>query len=541
MNLNKLLVCFSLVVIGGCSTSIIEPIHKATKAVQIETEKHNNAVGSVKPVRHSVISKLDGYWVPLHVIPAKETSLPSEFAKQYSIDREFTSITEVAERITALSGIPVSLSPDSFNTASGGSQQQPVQQSAVGMPPPVQGGPLPQGGIQSMSNPSLPIGGGIQLAYTGNLGGFMDLACARFGLNWEYRDNQVVIFRTITKTFVVYALPGDTTLDSKISNQSAGGGASSAATSSNSTHNTGVSFTGLSVWTAIDQSIKGMITTYGKVAVTPATGTVTVTDVPYAVSRIGRFIAEQNKSLARQVVLNVKVLSVSVTNSDNYGINWNLVYNTVSKNVGATFASNFPQNIAASALKLSVLPASKGVLSGSDAIVSAISQQGNVSLVTSAKVTTLNNQAVPVQVGKQTAYLASSSTTNTPNVGTTASLTPGVVTTGFSMNLLPHVLEEGRMLLQYAIDLSTLNQLVTVNSGGSSIQTPEIQTRNFMQRVAVHSGETLVLSGFEQTENSANTQGTGSASNTWLGGGVTGKKTHDVIVVLVTPEVADKF
>lgn len=542
----KITSCALFVALVGCSTSTIEPIKQEVRKVKQVTETKNNEVGAVVAVHRSAISKSDHSWLPLQSAQPKEKALPSQFAKQYTIDREFTSITDVAERITALSGIPVSISPDSISNSMGGmqqGQQQSQQPVASSMPPPMPGaGPIPQGGITSFNGASLPLGGGIQLTYTGNLSGFMDLACARFGLSWEYRDNQVVIFRTITKTFVVYALPGDTTLDSKISNQSAGGGGAGAtAASSNSTHNTGVSFSALSVWTAMDQSIKGMLTSYGKASVTPATGTVTVTDVPYAVSRIGRFVAEQNKSLSRQVVLTVKVLSVSVTDLDNYGINWNLVYNNVTKTVGATFASNFPQNIAASALKLSVLPASKGVLSGSDAIVSAISQQGNVSLVTSAKVTTLNNQAVPVQVGKQTAYLASSSTTSTPNVGTTASLTPGVVTTGFSMNLLPHILEEGRMLLQYAIDLSTLNQMVTVNSGTSSIQTPEIQTRNFMQRVAVHSGETLVLSGFEQTENGAVNQGTGQASNTWLGGGITGRRTHDVIVVLVTPEVADKF
>lgn len=527
-----------IALLAGCSSAIVQPINKEAAATFERAQELAKRTAVPIAVSAPVISKRTDSWVPLKEVKGEDAKLPVEFSKTYSIDREFTAIAEVAERITFLSGIPVSISPDVLSMAS----QYQAGQTSTPTPPPVQGGPLPN------ATSAMPTGS-VQLSYTGSLTGFMDLACARFGVSWEYRDGQVVIFRTITKTFVVYALPGDTTLDAKISNQSTGssgsssgsGGSTSTTASSNSTHSTGVSISGLSVWSALDQSIKGMLTSQGKVSVTPATGTLTVTDVPYVVARVGQFIDEQNKSLGRQVMINVRVLSVSLTDSDDYGINWNLVYNSVSNSLGASLASNFTPNVAASILRLSVLPSTKGTLGGSEAIISAISQQGNVSLVTSASVTTLNNQAVPVQVGRQTAYLASSSTTTTANVGSTTSITPGVVTTGFSMNLLPHVLEEGRLLLQYAIDISSLERLVTVSSGGSSIQTPEVQTRNFLQRVAVRSGETLVLSGFEQTENSASSQGVGSAQNTWLGGGVKGNKKRDVIVVLITPMVADRF
>lgn len=527
--------------VAGCSTSMVDPIKKEVTANYTRAKELAQKTAVPVAASTSVVTKRNDSWVPLKEVKSEDAKLPAEFTKTYSIDREFSAITEVAERITFLSGIPVSISPDVLamvNQQAGQASQQPGQMPMQMTPPPIHGGPLP-----SSVTTGLPTGG-VQLSYTGNLVGFMDLACARFGVSWEYRNGQVVIFRTLTKTFVVYALPGDTTLDAKISNQSTGSGSSgttSTAASSNSTHNTGVSVSGLSVWSALEQSIKGMLTSQGKVSVTPATGAVTVTDVPYIVDRVGKFVEEQNKSLGRQVMINVRVLSVSLTDMDDYGINWNLVYNSISNGIGATLTSNFTPNLAAAALKLSVLPTSKGTLAGSEAIISAISQQGQVSLVTSASVTTLNNQAVPVQVGRQTAYLASSSTTTTANVGSTTSITPGVVTTGFSMNLLPHVLEEGRLLLQYAIDISSLDRMVTVSSGGSSIQTPEVQTRNFLQRVAVRSGETLVLSGFEQTENSATTQGVGSAQNTWAGGGVKGNKKRDVIVVLITPMVADRF
>lgn len=398
--------------------------------------------------------------------------------------------------------------------------------------------PMPGGSMSSVGMGAMPI----PLRYSGTLSGFLDFACARFGVSWEYKGGSIILFRTITKTFSVYALPGDTSLDAKISNQASGAATGSP---SGSMHNTGVSFSALSVWSALDSSIKGMLTSQGRVAVTPATGTVTVTDVPYAVARVEKFIDEQNVTLGRQVVIDVRVLTVSLNDSDDYGVNWNLVYGQLSKNIGLSMLTNFAAAASATSVKFSVLPTAGGnnlkTLQGTDAIINAISQQGRVSLMTSASVTTLNNQPVPVQVGRQTAYLASSSTTTTTNVGSTTSMTPGTVTTGFSMNLLPHILEEGRLLLQYAIDISSLDRMMTISSGGSSIQTPEIQTRNFLQRVAVRSGETLVLSGFEQDTNSATTSGTGNAQSVIAGGSVAGLRKRDVIVVLITPIVSDRF
>src|SRR5690606_20954939 len=90
------------------------------------------------------------------------------------------------------------------------------------------------------------------------------------------------------------------------------------------------------------------------------------------------------------------------------------------------------------------------------------------------------------------------------DVGTTVELTPGVVTTGFSMSVTPHILDNHRVALQYTVTLSNLDNLATIESGGSSIQTPEVSTRSFLQRVAMPVGSTLVLAGFEQTRNRDN-------------------------------------
>ncbi len=176
---------------------------------------------------------------------------------------------------------------------------------------------------------------------------------------------------------------------------------------------------------------------------------------------------------------------------------------------------------------------------GSQALINALSGQGHVSQVTSASLTTLNNQSAPLQVGRQTTYLASSTTTVTQGAGATTTLQPGLLTTGFSMTIVPHILERGRLMLQYAIDISSLLNMYTVNSNNSSIQAPDVDTRNFLQRVMLQTGDTLVMTGFEQNTLNTNLSGMGNANNSMLGGGVNGKRNRSVLVILIQPITAD--
>ncbi|MBP8275269.1 MAG: PilN family type IVB pilus formation outer membrane protein [Propionivibrio sp.] len=573
----RMLAIAAVVALAGCSTAMISPIKNEVIAQDAEAarmmKQAQRAPGSmpVQP-KTSSVEHVDGIWLPVSKVSdiAAQSSAKDAAKRRISVNREFRTIQEVAERVTLLTGIPVIVSPD---TAPQAVQQAGVVGAAGTVPTPgvaIQAGganavtpglpPLPgvtSGNYAVSSNVYGGYGsyGQVPLSYDGPLSGFLDVAAARFGVSWEWTGDSIRMFRYTTKTFRIVALPGDTALQSTISNQTGGSGGSTSTSGTSGSGNgsstassnlTGVSFSGLSVWNAINDSIKGMLSPAGKVTVTAATGTVTVTDTPQIVSQVEKFVDGQNASLGKQVVVNVRVLSVDLNDSDEYGINWNLVYNSLSGNFGWTFNTAFAPTTGANSLALKILSTAGSASNsdikawqGSQSIISALSTQGHVSQITSASLTTLNNQPAPLQVGRQTSYLASSTTTVTQGAGSTTTLQPGLITTGFSMSLVPHMLDKGKLMLQYAIDISSLLNLSQVTSGGSTIQTPDIDTRNFLQRVMLNSGDTLVMSGFEQSTLNATSQGMGDAGNVALGGGVRGKKARSVLVILIQPVVAD--
>jgi type IVB pilus formation R64 PilN family outer membrane protein len=347
-----------------------------------------------------------------------------------------------------------------------------------------------------------------------------------------------------TRTFQVNAVPGDSALSASVGSSSgseggssggAGGAASGGGSNSNS-QNTAVR-SQLSVFSSLEKSVGSMLSSHGSVVSSPATGTLTVTDTPAILARVDKFIERENRTLSKQVMINVTVLAVSLTEEDSYGLNWEAVYSDLFRRYGISNTFGAGQN--STSFSAGILNTSGSKFAGSSMVINALSSQGKVRKETSASVATLNHQPVPVQVARQTSYLKSSQTTISANVGSTTSLTPGVVTSGFTMTVLPNLLDNGTVMLQFSTDISSLRRINTVSStgatGGSQIQTPEIDTRNFLQRVAMKSGQTLVVSGFEQMEGGVEKQGTGVPSNFVLGGGVAARSTKEIIVILVTP------
>ncbi len=448
------------------------------------------------------------------------------------------SLDEFAERITLRSGIPTKVAADASRPGQIGnsSDNKGGTSPAGGVPPMPVGTPFGMQGNAQTSNANS-LTGPIRIDFSGgSLKGLLDTVAARFGVSWKYSNGTIQFFRNDTRTFQITAVPGDTELSATVSSAASSGGGEggggSSGVNNNNSHSTGVK-SQLSVYSSIEKAVNIMLSAGGRVVASPATGSITVSDTPDNLERIALFIDRENQSMSRQVMINVTVLAVTLSRGDNYGIQWNAVYKTLSRKFGIT--NTLAAAVNATAFSAAILDTASSKFAGSNVLIEALSEQGRVRRETTASVVTLNNQPVPVQVAKQTSYLKSSQTTLTANVGSTTTLTPGMVTSGFNMTILPNVLSNGTVMLQFATDISSLRALRTVRSNNSTIETPEVDTRNFLQRVAMKSNETLIISGFEQTDDNLTQQGTGTPSNILLGGSSTAQANKEIIVILITP------
>jgi Flp pilus assembly secretin CpaC len=392
----------------------------------------------------------------------------------------------------------------------------------------------------------------MNVAYTGKLSGLLSQIATDLDLLWYYDNNSIVFYETETKTFTLYALGTDVSYQSSIRTDD-GNQVSLEST--------------MKEWDEVEKTINSIIgnTDNAKFTVSQSLGTITVTAPPSIQSRIQDYIAKQNKRLSQLVTIDVKVLQVSIANNSAFGLNLAAAINSAS---GLNIVANPKNNLAtteASSMNIAVLSnavsgltgathsvngteiagaytadqikngAMAGV-AGSNALIQALAKQGKVSLVTNVGVTTRNNRVAPVSNTKTTGYIKRFESRNFTTVES-STVDQDDLETGFSMQLLPNVLENGKILLLFKMSVRELLKMSTQTIGEVTLQLPEVEERSFMQEVIMESGQMLVVSGFEKQTNNDTRYGIGDPDFMALSGSRETESQRDVLVVILTPQV----
>lgn len=429
---------------------------------------------------HAPVKTVDGHFIGSgqRLMLSGESKLPKVFDREITIiEMNPMGIEDLAQMITQEFDIPVRLATRLGSQGSGSS------------------------GNSSHGGKTLFVD------HQGNLKKLLDTIAAHFALSWEWDAKTGVIqfFKFKTKTFSVAANLGKVSINSSISNISDTGTSSETEEKSTSTQTTtGEQTTRLEAsYTAfeeIKENVASMLSASGRVVFSQGSGTVTVTDYPSVLAEIEEFINQINSHLMRQVAINVTVYALRTSQDKDHSIQIDAIFENDYVNLVTAGANALPELTGLGSLTATILDPSE--LDGSTAVLKSLKKVGDVSLVTSGSAITLNNQPSPIQVVTEESYLAKVSTTNTADVGTLQELTPGKVTTGFSMLAIPHIIDSSTVILQYSISLSSLDSIDDISSGGQRIQVPTVSTRSVLQRVRMPLGSTLVLAGYENQADS---------------------------------------
>ena len=362
--------------------------------------------------------------------------------------------------------------------------------------------------------PSGGLGTVLTVSYEGTLRGLLDHVSVASGYGWEYdaKAKTVVFTRLTVKTFTLLSAPGKQEFQGQITNKSketsnssiGGGGVNqtvSTADTSSQTMQSNKSHYSYDVWVDTEKAVKALLSPEGSVVGNQATGTITVRDRAENVRQIAAYIADINQRLSRQVALTVNVWALEISDDAEAGIDLQAIFANGDVSVVAGSLSSLGGPSTASATIVS------GDLKNSTGVLKALKEWGNATQVTSGGGLVLSNQPVPIQSIKRIAYLAGSSSTQS-EYGQTSEITPGEVTTGFAMTIIPHILDRRRVLLQYSINLSSLDELTEFSTADLTVQLPRTSTRAFSQRSQMQMGQTLVLAGFQdQAQQIANSLG----------------------------------
>lgn len=373
----------------------------------------------------------------------------------------------------------------------------------------------------------------LSVYHDGTARSWLDILSLSSGYAYKIHQSHISWHRMMTATFDIMAISG-----SKNHLVGSDGGSSGGGKEENISSEFSNNSATLSIWDDITSLLTSLISDEGTFFVSQANTSVTVKDIPENVRLIESVIDEFNQRLGAQVVLDVQIVAVTFDGSREDGIDWNLV-KTSTESV-LSFNNGLTQSVGAagapSKFSISIPDGSNSSWTGSNLFIKALKEQADVTVVTSPRTVTLNNEVAEIRINVDTAYLASSSTAITEGTSTTT-LEPGIVTEGFTMYVLPKIdIKDREIYLQFSTTLSELQDLNEITSSNSKIQTPQIQKTKVNTRTRLKSGETLLISGYQQSMNS--TKNSDYFGVDLFGHRDSASNKHEVMVLL-TPVILD--
>ncbi len=467
------------------------------------------------------------------------------------------SLDDLANAISAQTGIPVRL----IALGSGGKAAAPAV-SATTISPFSPTNTASTGAVTVSSSDN----GGMPVSYEGPLSGLLERLSAYFGVNWHYDGSSITISRFETRIFAIEALPGSQEINEGMqddvtssSGGSSGGSGGSSGGSSGSSTNTltqnSKTTIDLKYWDELTQVLNSIISGQGRVVVSPSMGTVTVTTTSDVMETVADYLGKENKRLSRQIAINVQIYSVNLGQSEDFNIAFTGFLKNLEKFSGLSYTSataltplNSTAQSGLSSLSVAILNGPADPTAHAGDVFNALSTIGDTTSVAEFPMTTLNNHPVSRRVGTDTSYI--STVTNTSTSTTTGpaqnTYTPVISTIhdGFSLQLTPRLLDDGRILLQYSLSLIGIDTLgaTTFNTGADGsipLDLPVTDNRIFVQQSMLRSGSTLMIGGVDQENLAQNKEGVGSPDNWLLGGGVSTNNNHFMMFMAITPQVMD--
>ncbi|MBM4117532.1 hypothetical protein FJ251_07255 [bacterium] len=223
--------------------------------------------------------------------------------------------------------------------------------------------------------------------------------------------------------------------------------------------------------------------------VSPMAGVIQATAEAKRLRQVETYLQRMRAALRRQVAIEVKILEVAVTGEEHTGIDWTAVAN--EEHLALTGRQRTTEGLGN--------PFFDFVIKGKSVsgLIEAISKQGTVRVVSTPRITTLNNQKAVVRIVTEEVFynaqveppVVTDGVSTEPVIAYSASVVP----VGFVLDVTPEVGEDDVITLNVH---PTVTDIVRVETSPNQDSAPVLSVRELDTVGKVHDGETLVIAGF---------------------------------------------
>lgn len=278
-------------------------------------------------------------------------------------------------------------------------------------------------------------------------------------------------------------------------------------------------------WKNIEKSIKGMLSNEEghTVTVNAQAGVISIRAFPAELHQIAKFINSLQSSLNRQVILEAKILEVKLDDTFQAGIDWSILGNptqldpstglpvtTAGIGQGGNQGTNlpFPNSDLTSLVNGGVFAIR--INGNFKTLIQLLQTQGNVQVLSSPHISTVNNQKAVIKVGQDEFFVTGVSTSNTI-IGTNTlpsqnvSLTPFF--SGVTLDVTPEISSDNTVVLHIHPSVSRVTQqtktiTVGANTAGTNneliLPLAKSEIRESDNVVRARNGQVIVIGGLMQ-------------------------------------------
>lgn len=321
-------------------------------------------------------------------------------------------------------------------------------------------------------------------------------------------------------------------------------------------------------WGELEKSMGSIIGSQGgrTVQVNPHTGIVMVRALPGELREVEAFLQAVQNNVVRQVVLEAKILEVELTDGFQSGINWfALGYNQKGQSLlGGMVGGSEVSEAGTSIFDVSSLAQAGSTLEGPTglpffsaalrlndfaAFIELLQSQGDVQVLSSPRVATMNNQKALIKVG-QDEFFVSDVSTSSEGTGadrrlvTTPTLAPFF--SGIALDVTPSIAEDGMIMLHVRpliSDVREQDKVITLNDQTTILPMALSRTRESDTVVRARNGQIVVIGGLMQDTQRDRQSGVPGLSRLPVVGGLfrhtDTSRTKTELVILLRPIVVD--
>ncbi len=251
------------------------------------------------------------------------------------------------------------------------------------------------------------------------------------------------------------------------------------------------------------------------VVVSPQAGTVIVRAMPNEQREVENFLRVTQANLHRQVILEAKIIEVELTDGFQAGINWALL-GKGDDGASLLLAQTGGGNIFANGNSLdssgdtteSNPAAFGGVFSATlksdnfNSFIELLETQGKVQVLSSPRISTVNNQKAVIKVGEDEYFVTKISSSNVSGSNNIVANTPDITLTpffsGFALDVTPQIDVNGGVILHIHPTVSEVRdqiKTITINGQVQTLPLALSRVRESDSIVHVRSGQLIVIGG----------------------------------------------